>query len=222
MTEMELPVRVPSSESASLSPSSPALPSPATVYANDDADDAAASLNVRTRWMPCTAHEDGASGRPGSSASGSSGSFAPGTPEDDCSDSCPSVIDDTASAHLLMALCSAAHTAEWQPSRGCFSDGEMRAPYSSLAAGSPRSDSTGFEHQSRAASNRKRRANEDERIRHFGWTMVKIDPTKKGGAAGGHCWVHPVHGTATSKKAVFRIHSNEPPVKKVKPEEEDA
>ena len=57
------------------------------------------------------------------------------------------------------------------------------------------------------AANAKRRANEDERIRHFGWSLVEVEGGKR-------VWAHPVHGTATSKKAVFRFHAAEPPVKK--------
>ena len=71
------------------------------------------------------------------------------------------------------------------------------------------------------ASNMKRRANEDERIRHFGWRLVKADAGQAGGSAG-HIWVHPVHGTATSKKAIFRLHANEPPVKKPRTSHEEA
>lgn len=71
------------------------------------------------------------------------------------------------------------------------------------------------------ATNMKRRANEDERIRHFGWRLVKADAGQAGGSAG-HIWVHPVHGTATSKKAIFRLHANEPPVKKPRTSHEEA
>ena len=46
----------------------------------------------------------------------------------------------------------------------------------------------------RGAANFKRRVNEEARIRHFGWRMVKFK-------SGGHCWMHPVHGAASSKKS---------------------
>ena len=61
-------------------------------------------------------------------------------------------------------------------------------------------------------SNFKRRINEEARIRHFGWSLVHL-PAAYPGAAASHCWVHPVHGRASSKKQIFRFHSNEPPIK---------
>jgi hypothetical protein len=55
----------------------------------------------------------------------------------------------------------------------------------------------------RAASNLKRRLNEEARIRHFGWKMVRVAPAYSGAAAT-PCWMHPVHGRASSKKQIFR------------------
>lgn len=66
----------------------------------------------------------------------------------------------------------------------------------------------------RMASNLKRRINEEARIRHFGWKMVRVEPLYEGAAAS-HCWMHPVHGRASSKKQIFRFHRDEPPVKKL-------
>ena len=48
--------------------------------------------------------------------------------------------------------------------------------------------------QPRGAANFKRRLNEEARIRHFGWRHVLTD------SADSPCWVHPVHGVASSKK----------------------
>ena len=52
------------------------------------------------------------------------------------------------------------------------------------------------------AANVKRRANEAERIRHFGWKLVKLDDTARAAGGHSHCWWHPEHGHARSKKEV--------------------
>lgn len=241
------------SEASSVEPSSPPLPSPATVVGAHDAEEA--QFIVSQRWRRAPDSEQGGEreflvswkGRPiaestwepedlirdaslieqfeAARAAGGTNRPSPVLFSPSCSMECAegeasgedsprAVIDDadSASALTLMALLSARPVVRPPPLKARKPD---PVPYGAYGLSVDRRVLREDE-ETRQASNRKRRANEDERIRHFGWTMVKVDGAKKGGSAGAHCWVHPVHGTATSKKAVFRFHSNEAPVKKTK------
>ena len=249
----------PSTSASSPSPCSPPLPSPATIFAEDDSAKKVCPAQARIACASSLSRLDSIESTASTQLEGDDATAAPEQPSPSAGDTeanddhhQPLEIDDedSASALTLLALGSFGGSWEdrrqhiahrcWPPSAAISSAGSSAGEvtphelsrqvsqdgyYSSAHEGGesetqgPIRFGTFRPGVPRAAGNKKRRANEDERIRHFGWSMVKIDATKKSGAAGGHCWVHPVHGTATSKKAVFRFHANEPPVKKVKPGE---
>ena len=68
-------------------------------------------------------------------------------------------------------------------------------------------ESAGDDAARRQRMNHLRRCNEDMRILMLGWTCEEVGPGKAGAAQ--RIYTHPVHGTARSKKEIFRMHRGE-------------
>ena len=63
----------------------------------------------------------------------------------------------------------------------------------------------------RTAANLKRRINEEVRLKHYGWSIEHAADGR------GVLYRHPVHGTFSNKKAVFRLFATAPPLTLVAP-----